>query len=205
VSAAARLRYLGELSRLPPRVAAFHARARRAARAGGDEFSLASATRPADVAILLEVAAGQRAVVELGTGTGWTAIALALADRRRRVLSYDPVVRPERERYLRLAGRRARRRIELVAEPGDRGPPSGHPPTELLFIDSSHEREQTVREFQAWRGALAPGAVVVFDDYATPAYPGVREAVAQLGLDGETRGMLFLHRLPERAATPPPR
>jgi hypothetical protein len=40
---------------------------------------------------------------------------------------------------------------------------------------------------------LAPGAVVVFDDYLHPGYPGVREAVAELELAGEPRGTLFVH------------
>ncbi len=45
---------------------------------------------------------------------------------------------------------------------------------------------------QAWHGALAPGALIVFDDYAHPDYPGVREAVADLGLRGEMAGTLYV-------------
>jgi hypothetical protein len=41
---------------------------------------------------------------------------------------------------------------------------------------------------------LAPGAPIVFDDYGHPDYPGVAEAVAELGLTGELRGTLFVHR-----------
>jgi hypothetical protein len=67
---------------------------------------------------------------------------------------------------------------------------------ELLFIDSSHERAPTVLEFRAWRPLLGPGAVVVFDDYGHPDWPGVAEAVADLGLDGEVRGGLFVWRAP---------
>jgi predicted O-methyltransferase YrrM len=152
-----------------------------------------SATRPDDLARLLELARGRREVVELGTGTAWTTISLALADPRRRVTSFDPIVRPERERYLGLAGARARGRIELVAAPGERGPRPGQR-VELLFVDSSHDREDTVREVEAWRGALAPGAIVALDDYDHPDYPGVREAVAELGLRGEQAGTLFVVR-----------
>jgi predicted O-methyltransferase YrrM len=177
-------------------VAWFQARARRAARAAGDEFSLVSATRPEDLARLLRLARGRREVVELGTGTAWTTISLALADDRRRVTGYDPIVRPERERYLGLAGPRARERIELVDQPGEQGPAGrlsvGGPAVDLLFVDSSHEREATVREVTAWRPALAPGALVVLDDYDHPDFPGVREAVAQLGLHGEQAGTLFV-------------
>lgn len=179
---------------LPPRVAWFQARARRAARTGGDDWTLLSATRPEDLARLLAVARGRREVVELGTGTAWTAISLALDDRHRRVTTFDPIVRPERGRYLELVGPRARARIELRDEPGERGP-GGRRSVDLLFVDSSHERDATVRELEAWRPALAPGAIVVLDDYDHPDYPGVREGVEQLGLTGERQGTLFVHRL----------
>ena len=51
-----------------------------------------------------------------------------------------------------------------------------------------------LRAFAAWRGALAPGAIVVFHDYGHPAYPGVREAVNELGLRGSERGGVFVWR-----------
>jgi hypothetical protein len=35
---------------------------------------------------------------------------------------------------------------------------------------------------------------VLFDDYTNPDYPGVREAIETLGLEGEGRGSLFVHR-----------
>ena len=192
-AAAGELRQLARLRVLPARVAWFQARARRAARAAGDEWSLISATRPDDLGRLLALARGRREVVELGTGTAWTAIALAVADPARRVTTFDPIVRPERRRYLELAGPRARARIELRDEPGDRGP-GDLGGVDLLFVDSSHEREPTVREVEAWRPALAPGALVVFDDYDHPDYPGVRQAIDQLGLAGERSGTLFVYR-----------
>ena len=131
--------------------------------------------------------------MELGAGTAWTTISLALADPERRVIGFDPVVRPERGRYLRLVGPRTRARIELVDAPGERGPGPGQS-VDLLFVDSSHEREATIREFRAWQPALTAAALVVFDDYDHPDYPGVREAIAELGLAGERTGTLFVHR-----------
>src|SRR5204862_7666192 len=129
------------------------------------------------------LARGGREGVELGTGTAWTAISLALADPGRRVTTFDPIVRPERRAYLELAGPRARARIELRDEPGDRGPGDLRG-VDLLFVDSSHEREGTIREFEAWRRALAAGAVVAFDDYGHPDFPGVRRAIEPAGLAG---------------------
>jgi cephalosporin hydroxylase len=63
---------------------------------------------------------------------------------------------------------------------------------DLLFIDSSHEREPTLAEVATWRPVLAPGALVVFDDYGHPDYPGVAEAVSELGAVGEARASLYL-------------
>jgi predicted O-methyltransferase YrrM len=180
---------------LPPRVAWFHWRARRLAARTGDAFSLSSATRPADLRILLSLARGRRRVVELGTATGWTAISLALADRAREIISYDIHAREETRRYMGLVGRSTRARIELVVAAGDSGPRDDRP-VELLYIDSSHEREQTVAEVLAWRPVLGAGALIVFDDYAHPDYPGVCEAIADLGLAGEPRGTMFVHPVP---------
>jgi predicted O-methyltransferase YrrM len=184
---------LAEMRRLPLPVALFFARARGRAHRRGDRFSLDSAARPSELAALLALAAGRRTVVELGTGTGWTTAALALDDPRREVISYDPTVRPRRDGYLRLAGAAADR-VVLRERPDSDGPEPGDPPVQMLFIDSSHAREPTVVAFDAWRDALAPGAVVVFHDYGHPDYPGVAEAVDDLGLHGATEGGLFVWR-----------
>lgn len=83
------LRFLFALRALPARVALFQWRARRLALRLGDRFSLTSATRPRDLAKLIDLARTRKCAVELGTGTAWTAISLALADRDRKVVSYD--------------------------------------------------------------------------------------------------------------------
>ncbi|MHB8690413.1 MAG: class I SAM-dependent methyltransferase [Solirubrobacteraceae bacterium] len=185
--------YVLELRALPPRVGLFQLRARARARRSGDVFSLASATRPADLSRLLALAAGRRYVVELGTGTGWTTIALALDDPAREIVSFDPVDRPERARYTALVRRQVEARIEFVDAPGVTGPRSARQ-VDLLYIDSSHAREDTVTEVTAWTPVLAADALIVFDDYDNEQYPGVREAVEQLGLSGSHEGALFVHR-----------
>jgi predicted O-methyltransferase YrrM len=186
-------RALVELRRLPPRVAVFRARARRAAQAAGHDFALAAATSAGDTAVLIELARGAARMVELGTAAGWTAISLALAHPRLAVTTYDPVVHEHRDRYLGLAGEGARARIEFVRAPGSQGP--GRPgAVGLLFIDSTHEQEATVAEFEAWQPHLAPGAAVAFHDYGHPDFPGVRSAVARLGLEGQVRGGMFVWR-----------
>ena len=178
---------------LPRRPALFQARAMLRARRLGDDWALESSTRPGDVAELLRLARGRGTVVELGTATGWTAGALLLADAQRRVTSFDPVAREHREAYLRLLPRSARERLELVRAPGHEARGDG---IELLFVDSSHDREATVAEVRAWQPLLAPGGLVVLHDYANPAYPGVAAAVEELGLDGRPHAGLLLWEAP---------
>ena len=187
-------RFLTELRALPPRVALFQWRAWRLARRLEDDFSPVSRTGVRKLTVLLDAARGCRRVVELGTGTAWTTISLVLADRGRVVQSYDPIERPEREQYLQLAGLEARRRLTLVSASGDEGPrDSGK--VELLYIDSEHARDSTIKEVEAWRPALGEGSIVVFDDFGHPDYPGVKEAVNYLKLAGEERHGLFVHRV----------
>jgi predicted O-methyltransferase YrrM len=152
---------------MPLRVRLFLWRARRTARRLGHRWALESATRRGDLGLLLRLARGRRNVVELGTGPGWTAIALALADRERRVTTYDPVVHDHRDRYVSLAPS-ATARIEFVPAEGVEARDQA---VELLFIDSTHQRDPTLNEFRAWRPRLAPGAIVAFHDYATNRTP----------------------------------
>ena len=161
----------------------------------GDAWSLRSATYPGELVDLLDLASGRHRVVELGTGTAWTAIALALADERRQVVSYDPYPPPGRERYLNLVAADVRARIELEDEPGEDGPPAGLTP-DFLFVDDGHEPRQVIANFAAWQPALEPSGVVVFHDYENPAWPGVSEAISELGLEGESIGFLFVWRKP---------
>jgi len=178
------------LRRLPLRVAWFNLRARRVARRGGDAFSLQSALRPAKLAALLDAAAGRRVLVELGTGTAWTTISLALADPDRTIVSYD-IVERARAAYLALVPKTVRSQITFVTAPAEDGP--GHlSGVELLFVDSSHERDETLAQIAVWRPALAPGALIVFDDYGHPDYPGVAQAVAALGASGTVRASMFV-------------
>jgi predicted O-methyltransferase YrrM len=180
---------------MPLRVRWFLWRARRLAKRSGHEWGLQAATGGGDLAELLSLARGRELVVELGTGPGWTAIALALDDPARRVVTYDPVEHENRAEYLALAGDAAAR-IEWVAAEGASGATASAEPVPMLFVDSTHEREPTLEEFAAWRPRLAPGAVVAFHDYGHPEFPGVEEAVRELGLEGERRGGMFVWRAP---------
>jgi hypothetical protein len=188
------LREVPWLRRLPPNVAAFYLRAVWTAWRSGDGYSFAVSTRPQDVSTLLRLAQGHDAVIELGTATGWTAVAFAIADPRRRVRSYDPEVRPERERYLALAGA-ARARIELLQQRAEQAVPDPAS-AGLVFIDCAHDRETTRDAFRAFEPAVRPGGAVAFHDYGHPRFRGVFEAVEELGLRGEISGGMFVWRKP---------
>ncbi|MEA2495663.1 MAG: hypothetical protein QOJ29_3574 [Thermoleophilaceae bacterium] len=175
---------------LPPRIAFFYVRALLSATFRRDEWTLVSATRPADLAKLLELADGRAKVAEIGSGPGWSALALALADPSRRVVSFDVDERPVNT-YARLVPASVRQRVQFVLASGAEGA-SDAPNADFVFIDSSHEYAETLETFAAWRPKLLPGAMVVFHDYGNPQYPGVAEAVAELGLDGTVDGEVFV-------------
>lgn len=196
------LRFALSVRRLPLGVAAFFVRAWWCAQRNEDHFSLASAIRPSELSELLRLARGRTSIVELGTGTGWSTIALALAERGRRVISYDPHVRPERDAYVARAWPSVRAHIEFREEPDSSGPRPGET-VDFLFIDSSHDRASVLCAFATWREALVPDALVAFHDYGHPSYPGVREAVEELGLKGVISGSLFVWR--RRPLTDSPR
>ena len=166
----------------------FYFRASRLALRTGDDAALRAAAGPRSVKHLLDAAAGRRVAAELGTGAGWSALALVLADRRRTVTTFDPTEWPTRDQYLELAPRGARERLTVREVEGHLAPADFDGAPDLLFIDSSHDRGETQASVRAWRERLAPGACVVFHDYDNPAWPGVAEAVEELGLDGETPG-----------------
>jgi cephalosporin hydroxylase len=176
---------------LPRRVALFQWRARRLAKRLGHTWGLEAAASPADLAALLLLARGRREVVELGTGPAWTAIALAIADPARRVSSYDPVVHDHRNDYLGLVPARVRERIRFVEGEGAAGAAAHGGGVELLFVDSTHDRAATVAELRAWEPRLVKGAVVVLHDYGHPDFPGVAQAVRELGIEGEATGGIF--------------
>lgn len=193
---AARVRELLDLQVLPVSVARFRLRAARVARRRGDRWALEAATGPGDLAVLLELARGARQVAELGSACGWTTISVALAESGSSVTSFDPVVHAHRDAYLSLVGPDVRERIAFVPSSGADGATSTAESVDLLFVDSTHEREATIAEFEAWRSLLAPGAAVAFHDYGHPDFPGVEQAVTQLALEGERRGGLFVWRAP---------
>ncbi len=183
------------LARLPRPVAAFWARAMRSAQAANDTWSIDVACRPAELRVLLGALGDAPRVAEIGTAASWTTSCIALAHPDRVVHSWDVEAHPERERYLALLAPEERARVHLHDRPGGLGP-ADPPAVDAVFIDSSHEREETMATFRTFEPVLSPGGVVAFHDWDDDDYPGVTEAVRALGLDGEARGHLFVWRKP---------
>jgi predicted O-methyltransferase YrrM len=180
------------LPALPLAVGLFYTRAWLRAIAKRDPTVFVAPASVAQLALLIKLARNAKTIVELGTGGATTALALLIGLPHARLISYDPTAWPAREHYLTLAPARVRERLELRAAPGETGPKPGDPPVQFLFVDSSHEEEETVASFGAWRDSLEPGAVVVFHDYDNPDFPGVALAVARLGLAGEPQLGMFV-------------
>ena len=163
------------------RAALAHRRLVREANRLGDD-DLGSNAPWSDLVPLLNLARGARLIVELGTGSAWTALILAADNPGARVVSVDPFDRGHRDEYVRLLDRG---NLELRRQSGAQGPQELRA-VDLLFIDSSHEYEQTLAEFHAWEPVVRPGGQVAFHDY--PGWEGVRRAVDALALGGEPRG-----------------
>jgi hypothetical protein len=191
-AAAARNSALG-FRLLPPRSARFYARANLLALRLDDRWNFVSTLPPRELAVLIDLARGGKCVVELGTGTGWTSLVLALAEPGRVVRTYDPRLPPHRDAYERLADPDARHRVQFVTARGEEADPPDEP-IDLVFVDSNHTREIVRASFEHWEPHVARGGHVVFDDYANDTYPGVREAIADLGLEGTAAGRLFVWR-----------
>jgi predicted O-methyltransferase YrrM len=179
---------------LPPRVAAFQARALLRSWRIDDLGGFVGSLRAPTLATLLRVAGDRQRVVELGTNTSWTACSLLLADPTRSVTTFDPFKQPHRDDYLGLLPREARGRLRLVEATGAEGVGHVDGPVDLLFVDCGHERQMVIDEVRAWRPRLADGALMVFDDYGHPLYPGVAEAIAELGLTGRDEHGCFIVR-----------
>jgi predicted O-methyltransferase YrrM len=196
-SAAQRARRLAlqatSLAQLPRPVAGFWLRALRRAQAAHDTWSIDVACRPAELRVLLDALQGARRVAEVGTAAAWTTCCLTLAQPGREVHSWDVEAHPERERYLALLAAADRGRVHLHDRPGGLGP-ADPPPVDAVFIDSSHEYDETIATFRTWQPAVAPGGIIAFHDWQDDAYPGVTQAVRDLALAGEARGHLYVWR-----------
>lgn len=181
--------------RLPKDVRAFREAAAKHAISRRDTWALRGAQKASGVSHLLKVARGRTNIVELGTDSGWTTAAFVLADPDCTVTTFDIVDRPHREEYWALLSSEQRARITFEGLDGVQAA-DRVADVDCLFIGSSHHREPTVAEFNAWRPRLHSGALVVFENYRHPDYAGVEEAIGELGLQGTARAGHFVWTAP---------
>lgn len=191
---AAAFRQTGAFVRLPGPVKKFYLRALWSAARASDSFTLRTIVGPTELGPLIRMAGGGRTVAEVGTGSGCTALALALAEPARHVHTCDPLDRAGRERYRRLVPPSVSARVHFRTVFGQDGPAEGVRDVDLLFIDSSRECEEIVAIFRAWEPALRPGGVVAFHDYHDPRWPAIDAAIEELGLEGEGRRAFYVWR-----------
>jgi predicted O-methyltransferase YrrM len=180
-----------EAQGLPRPIRQFRRRAIALALRSRDVKAIRYTVPTSQLKLLLAVTERRQRIVEIGTGWGWTAATLVLAHPDCSVETYDPVVPPLRSAYLDLLPDEAHARIELVQARGQDATPPDRP-VDALFVDDGHQTAEIVATVSRWLPALAPGAVVVFDDFSERYYPGVRVAIEQLGLSGYTHGRFFV-------------
>jgi predicted O-methyltransferase YrrM len=185
------VRWWVEARGLPRPIRQFRRRAIALALRSGDLMAIRYTVPTRELRLLLALTERRPRTVEIGTGWGWTAATLVLADPDCTVETYDPVVPPLRSAYLDLLPAEARARIELVRARGEDATPSDRQ-VDVLFIDDAHDTRAIVATVSRWRPALASDAIVVFDDFGEAYYPGVRAAVEELGLRGSPRGRFFV-------------
>ena len=185
------LRWWVEAQGLPRPIRRFRRRAIALALRSRDLMAIRYTVPTSQLRILLALTERRRRIVEIGTGWGWTAATLVLADPDCAVETYDPVVPPLRSAYLDLLPAEARARVELVQARGEDATVSDRQ-VDVLFIDDAHDTAEIVATVSRWRPALASDAIVVFDDFGEDYYPGVRAAVDELGLSGYPSGRFFV-------------
>lgn len=130
-------------------------------------------------------------VLDLGAGSGTTALAVLCADAEAEVTvvdeSRDALQRAERNFRPYFPGACWQGVLGAAAEVAEQ---AAGEPVDLLLYDASHERDDILRDVRAWVPHLRPGARVWVHDYAPApwggdAYPGVAEACAELVAAGD--------------------
>lgn len=143
------VRWWVEAQRLPRPIRRFRRRAIALALRSRDLMAIRYTVPTGQLRILLALTEGRRRIVEIGTGWGWTAAALVLADPACAVETYDPVVAPLRSAYLDLLPAEARARVELVQARGEDATPSDRQ-VDALFIDDAHDTAEIVATVSRW-------------------------------------------------------
>jgi predicted O-methyltransferase YrrM len=86
--------------------------------------------------------------------------------------------------YRNMLASGAYREVRLVNLSSEVVTPGWRLPVGLLFIDGDHSYEGVRRDYECWKGHLAPGALVAFDDSVRPEL-GPARLIGELSAAGE--------------------
>jgi hypothetical protein len=145
-----------------------------------------------DVDLIRHMASGLRefpAVVDLGAGSGTTALAVLAERPEARILTVD--IDQDNLNWCQQAVANAFPLADWIGWHGRSSqPPEGIEPIDFLLIDAGHTYLDVMRDVLAWRGIAE---VLWVHDYAPPPpdfgmgedpYPGVRRAIEELTRGG---------------------
>lgn len=125
-------------------------------------------------------------IVDLGAGSGTTALAVLCADPTAIVTTVDHEATAID--WARLAVRNVFPQANwmgVVADAAEAATLQQTPNVAVLLHDAGHEREDVLRDLRAWLPKVVPGGFVWVHDYRKAPwqdewYPGVREAIDQM-------------------------
>ena len=136
-------------------------------------------TTPAERALLRELAAGARTIVEIGAFEGVsTRLMRDAMPRDAHLYAVDPFVANrygfcvQHAIFRREAGRSANGRVILMRQFSHEAIASWREPIDLLFLDGDHSFEGVTRDFREWGRHVRPGGVIlVHTSQQSPAKP----------------------------------
>jgi SAM-dependent methyltransferase len=68
-------------------------------------------------------------------------------------------------------------------------------PVDMVFIDADHQYGSVKADINAWKRHVRRGGILCGHDYGDPAFPGVTQAVDELGKDGVAGRCVWWKRL----------
>jgi predicted O-methyltransferase YrrM len=136
-------------------------------------------TTPAERALLRELAAGARTIVEIGAFEGVsTRLIRDAMPRDAHLYAIDPFVENrfgisvQRAIFRREVGRSANGRVTLLRQFSHEAIASWREPIDLLFLDGDHSFEGVTRDFREWgRHVRLGGVILVHTSQLSPAKP----------------------------------
>jgi hypothetical protein len=122
-------------------------------------------------------------IVEVGTGMGRSAIAMALSGARVNTIEYD------RERfaqaYLAADKCKVEHRINYINGHSCETAESWDDPVSFLFIDGWHDAENVRADYAAWAPHVVPNGAIWFHDAYGAGWPDVHALIDELVANGD--------------------